>query len=265
MADFHGCVSNIAGPPMTIRKLDDLFLTELQETYAAEKLIVAPLSKLAIRRPTPRRATSPAAIIASIGLSRSSGCLGGSPIPASAPRMGGMLAEVDELIGSDPTTSGHAAAVLSVVETVRHYLMARYVTLRRGPTNSACRRFQSLSPRRWRKSERAQGSTVAAERESRQWKRDQPRRAADGHVRPQTVNVHAYWRLSGRSQLALFSGGTLSPATFALGAPCSPLQTSAAAISGAGATGFFAGASAVDVGDTSTSARGCSGVLASVL
>ena len=32
---------------MTIRKLDDLFLTELQETYAAEKLIVAPLSKLA--------------------------------------------------------------------------------------------------------------------------------------------------------------------------------------------------------------------------
>ena len=42
--------------------------------------------------------------------------------------MAGMLAEVAELISSD-LTSGHAAAVLSLVETVRHYLMARYVTL----------------------------------------------------------------------------------------------------------------------------------------
>ena len=53
MADFHGCVFQHRRTPMTIRKLDDLFLTELHETYAAEKLIVAPLSKLAITEVEP--------------------------------------------------------------------------------------------------------------------------------------------------------------------------------------------------------------------
>ena len=115
---------------MTIRKLDDLFLTELQETYAAEKLIVAPLSKLAKTEAD----SSTGYIITRCHhridrLEQIFGLLGRQPDTGKPPRMGGLLAEVDELIGSDPTTWGHAAAVLSVVETVRHYLMARYVTL----------------------------------------------------------------------------------------------------------------------------------------
>ncbi len=114
---------------MTIRKLDDLFLTELQETYAAEKLIVAPLAKLAIAKAD----TSTGYITRSHHridrLEKIFGLLGREPDIGKRPPMGGMLAEVDELIGSDPTACNYAAAVRSVVETVRHYLMARYVTL----------------------------------------------------------------------------------------------------------------------------------------
>ena len=113
---------------MTIRKLDDLFLTELHETYAAEKLIVAALSKLAITEVEPSAdyvARTPHRIERLNQIFR---LLGMQPDTDRSPRMAGMLAEVAELISSD-LTSGHAAAVLSLVETVRHYLMARYVTL----------------------------------------------------------------------------------------------------------------------------------------
>jgi ferritin-like metal-binding protein YciE len=115
---------------MTIRKLDDLFLTELQETYAAEKLIVAPLSKLAMTIAEPSTGfinRSPHRIGR---LEQIFGLFRRQPDAASKqPPMGGILAEIDELMGIEPTTPGHAAAVRSVVETVRHYLMARYVTL----------------------------------------------------------------------------------------------------------------------------------------
>jgi ferritin-like metal-binding protein YciE len=111
---------------MTIRKLDDLFLTELQETYAAEKLIVAALSKLAEAEPAGYVSRAPHRIER---LNQIFLLLGRQPDTSKPPRMEGFLAEVDKLIGSDPMTPGHAAAVLSIVDTVRHYLMARYVTL----------------------------------------------------------------------------------------------------------------------------------------
>jgi ferritin-like metal-binding protein YciE len=114
---------------MPIRNLDDLFLTELQETYAAEKLIVGPLAQLVIAKAD----TSTSYITRSHNridrLENVFGLLGREPDIGKRPPMGGMLAELDELIGSDPTTSNYAAAVRSVVETVRHYMMARYVTL----------------------------------------------------------------------------------------------------------------------------------------
>jgi ferritin-like metal-binding protein YciE len=114
---------------MTIRKLDDLFLTELQETYAAEKLIVAPLSKLAMMEAEPSTGYIARSQHRIDRLEQIFRLLGRQPDTGKRPPMGGMVTEIDELIGSDPTTWNHAAAVLSVVETVRHYTMARYVTL----------------------------------------------------------------------------------------------------------------------------------------
>jgi ferritin-like metal-binding protein YciE len=133
MADFHGCnYQPLRNTRMTIRNLDDLFLHELQEAYAAEKLIVAAFSEMAMADST---AVGPLSGYATRARQRTKRLdqvfqlIGRQPDDTKRPAMAGMLAEIDELVGTDPETEAHAAAVLSVLQTVQHYLMARYVTL----------------------------------------------------------------------------------------------------------------------------------------
>lgn len=114
---------------MKIRTLEDLFLTELQDIYGAERLILATVAK-----PDMRRFPFLTGYIAFTQhrverLEQVFELLGRQPSAGTRPTTEGMLAEIDELIGASSATPDDANAILSVVETVRQYLLARYAAL----------------------------------------------------------------------------------------------------------------------------------------
>lgn len=117
---------------MNIRNLNDLFLHELQETHVAEMLILAALPKVAMTGPTQAKALDGYVLQAKERIKRLEQILklvDHAPAASSRPALAGILAEIDEFIGTNEDRETREAAVYSVVQTARHYLLARYVTL----------------------------------------------------------------------------------------------------------------------------------------
>jgi ferritin-like metal-binding protein YciE len=116
---------------MNIRNLNDLFLHDLMDTHAADRLIYDALPRMATMAPAQAEALNEFMLQTKERISRLepiSASLDPSSDTANGAAMAGILAQIDDLIGIEEQIA-REAAVFSVVQTVRHYLVARYATL----------------------------------------------------------------------------------------------------------------------------------------
>jgi ferritin-like metal-binding protein YciE len=118
---------------MNIRNLNDLFLHELQETHVSEKLILGALPKMAMSSSSAQAKALDRHMMQTKErikrLDQIFKLVDHAPDATERPAMAGMLAEIDEFIGTIEDREAHEAAIFSAVQTLRHYLLARYATL----------------------------------------------------------------------------------------------------------------------------------------
>jgi ferritin-like metal-binding protein YciE len=117
---------------MNIHNLDDLFLHELQETHAAEMLILGTLPKMVMRGSSADKPLDGCVIRTHERIRRLEQAFrlidrrpDDSKLPASAI----MMAEINAGTAAIADPKAHDSEVRSAVQTSRHYFLARYAML----------------------------------------------------------------------------------------------------------------------------------------
>jgi ferritin-like metal-binding protein YciE len=114
---------------MTNLTLDGLFLAELQETYAAETLIASTLSMFAGTADSRSGEYLALTRYRIQRLEQMFSWLGRDPEPGRPTTLQGFLSGMEVPSGGNGAASEDAAAIISAMQTARHYLLARYGTL----------------------------------------------------------------------------------------------------------------------------------------